>query len=80
MLAKCANPECPTPFHYLREGKVFRVDFETAPMLVNGRRPRRIEHFWLCGPCSKHLTLTYRKDQGVLLIPLVGEVRRATAS
>ena len=31
MVSKCANPACSTPFHYLREGKVFRVEVEVIP-------------------------------------------------
>ena len=31
MVSKCANPACSAPFHYLREGKVFRVEVEIAP-------------------------------------------------
>ena len=26
MLSKCANPACITPFHYLRDGKLFQID------------------------------------------------------
>jgi hypothetical protein len=44
MVSKCANPACSTPFHYLREGKVFRVEVELShPVqetieLSNGRK------------------------------------------
>ncbi|PYX96097.1 MAG: hypothetical protein DMG64_06520 [Acidobacteria bacterium] len=31
MVSKCANPACSTPFHYLREGKIFRVEVEVTP-------------------------------------------------
>ncbi len=70
MLAKCANPECSKPFHYLREGKIFRIDLESAPAGRDGRRPVRIEHFWLCGTCSAQMTLLYRKGEGVVLLRL----------
>jgi hypothetical protein len=30
MVSKCANPSCSTPFHYLREGKIFRVEVEVS--------------------------------------------------
>jgi hypothetical protein len=33
MVSKCANPACSTPFHYLREGKIFRVEVEATPQL-----------------------------------------------
>ena len=48
MISKCANPNCSTPFHYLRDGKVFRVDLNddnenlNSPYLVDGKKaPRR---------------------------------------
>ena len=31
MVSKCANPACSTPFHYLREGKIYRVEVEITP-------------------------------------------------
>ena len=90
MLAKCANPSCSTPLVYLREGKIFMVEasqpkFEllsAAP--TKPKAPNRVEHFWLCGPCSGEMTLTYDRQRGVEIIrKTVGKaplVRRATAS
>src|SRR6266849_4256390 len=62
MLSKCANPHCPTPFHYFREGKVIRVlrprGLPFTPHSPRGiaEKPSQpghnVEHFWLCGPCS----------------------------
>ncbi len=48
MLTKCARPECKTQLHYLREGRIYRV--ETPSLTGNGGRV--IEHFWLCGECA----------------------------
>src|SRR5690349_20720735 len=58
MLSKCANPDCPTTLHYLREGKVFKVESDADLFVVDGqKRPtRKVEHFWLCGPCSETST------------------------
>ena len=36
MLSKCANPDCHTTLHYLREGKVFKVESESDLFLVEG--------------------------------------------
>jgi hypothetical protein len=43
-----------------------------------------VEHFWLCGPCSGEMTLTYDRQRGVEIVrktvasaPLT---RRAAAS
>ena len=35
MVSKCANPACSTPFHYLREGKVFRIEMEVTPPITS---------------------------------------------
>ena len=73
MLSKCANPSCSTPLVYLREGKVFMVEnsAQTGNAVKIKETPpiKRVEHFWLCGPCSANLTLTYDGQQGVKVIP-----------
>ena len=87
MVSKCANPACSTPFHYLREGKIFRVEVEVTPPLTseetvelsNGnkvpflvamRKPsRKLEHYWLCGPCSQTMNLLFDRDSGVTVLP-----------
>jgi hypothetical protein len=80
MLSKCANPECSNTLHYLRSGKVFKIEME-GPALVNGRKPvRRVEHFWLCGTCSETQTLTYSNGEGVRVLQKTSIVRRAAAS
>jgi hypothetical protein len=81
MLSKCANPECSTPLHYLRDGKVFQVEM-SRPVPIDSRKSlRRVEHFWLCGPCSESQTLTYDQQAGVRILPKSQPmVRRAAAS
>jgi hypothetical protein len=74
MLSKCANPSCSTTLVYLREGKVFMVE---SPQTENAADPqgykpktvRRVEHFWLCGPCSANLTLARDGQHGVKIVP-----------
>jgi len=70
MLSKCANPDCSTTLHYLREGKVFKVESDAELFLVEGgKKPiRKVEHFWLCGPCSESNTLVKDKAEGVKVI------------
>ena len=88
MVSKCANPQCSTRFQYLREGKLFRFeDLETQagrsrPYLVGKpRSPRQTEHFWLCGPCSESLTVSYEHERGVVVVPVAtAKVHRAAAS
>ena len=85
MLSKCANPVCSTPLHYLRDGKVFKVEM-SRPVAIDSRKPLlRVEHFWLCGPCSITQTLTYDQESGVRVLPKqhprsVTLIRRAAAS
>ncbi|HWY70193.1 MAG TPA: hypothetical protein VNX88_16110 [Terriglobales bacterium] len=85
MVSKCANPACSTPFHYLREGKIFRIEVEVtppesqdrtettngnkSPFLLASRKPIKLEHFWLCGPCSQSMSLLFDKDSGLSVIP-----------
>jgi hypothetical protein len=88
MLAKCANPTCSTPLVYLREGKIFMVESPHPQFeLLNTAKPKaanRVEHFWLCGPCSSDMTLTYDRERGIEIVQkAVGKaplVRRAAAS
>lgn len=67
MLSKCANPSCSTPLVYLREGKVFMMEHGPTPEPL--RSVTRIEHFWLCGPCSAEMTLVYDSKTGVRVLP-----------
>jgi hypothetical protein len=82
MLSKCANPDCSTPLHYLREGKVFKIEKKDGPVLVAGKKPvASVEHFWLCGPCSEKSTLVYDHKTGIRLSSKsVALVKRAAAS
>ena len=83
MLAKCANPSCSTPLVYLREGKIFRMDNPPeSPSNSESGKPRagnRVEHFWLCGPCSAEYTLVYRLGSGVQVEPKSPASRKAVA-
>lgn len=88
MLSKCANPACTTPFHYLREGKLFQIDTgvgspqSAGPELVTEpKHPRRIEFFWLCAACSSTMTLAFQRGKGVVMVPLpTAGARHAAAS
>jgi hypothetical protein len=87
MITKCANPVCSTPFHYMRDGKIFRMEFNPEPQLVRSdaagdpRPIRRVEHFWLCGSCAATMTLIVNQDGKVSPVPIEPvEFRRAAAS
>ncbi len=66
MVNHCANPTCHKPLHYLREGKVFLFSHENAT--GDSKLPQRMEHYWLCGICSKEYTLTCDTKEGVKLV------------
>jgi len=70
---KCANPACPTAFHWTGGGKFFR--FRPDPVSANESNsatdsPRGIHgvrHYWLCERCSNVFTLVYKEGCGVVL-------------
>jgi hypothetical protein len=57
VLSKCANPACLARFHYLHEGRIFKI--ETAPVgsAIKSSPTRKIEYFWLCERCMQTLTV-----------------------
>lgn len=75
MMSKCANPSCPSVFRYLREGKLFQVPAGVSAR-VSGSKAEGIklpvsdEFFWLCGNCSKKLTIQVDPVIGVCTVPL----------
>jgi hypothetical protein len=74
MVSKCANPSCSTPLIYLREGKLFIMEHVPEPKVKQqtgpkSKKPSNVEHFWLCGPCSAQMTLTYDRKTGVRVLP-----------
>jgi len=62
---KCANPACPTAFHWLQGGKFFRFrNNQTSAVphhsIVNPPADAHgVKHFWLCERCSHVFTLVY---------------------
>lgn len=62
MVSHCANPKCAKPLHYLREGRIFVFDVPGKGPEVNGKRGRRMEHFWLCGTCSQTMVMEQTAD------------------
>lgn len=68
MVSHCANPKCAKPLHYLREGRIFVFDVVGRDSEANGKRARRMEHFWLCGTCSQTMVMEQTAD-GVRAVP-----------
>jgi hypothetical protein len=74
MLSKCANPECGENFRYLHDGKIFRLSPTTEVHIAAGTfKPALHERFWLCGRCSKNMTLVWGGTQ-VRLMPVTVKV------
>jgi hypothetical protein len=70
---KCANPACPTAFHWTGGGKFFR--FRPDSVSTNGNNSTAdspgeihgVRHYWLCERCSHVFTLVYEEACGVML-------------
>jgi len=65
VLSKCANPACLSRFHYLHEGRIFKI--ETRMVASDGTHSpsRRIEYFWLCARCVQSLAVVL--ENGVVI-------------
>jgi hypothetical protein len=77
---KCANPACPTAFHWTGGGKFFR--FRPDPVSASGSNLTTdtplgihgVRHYWLCERCSHVFTLAYEEGCGVVLKTLWSEL------
>jgi len=68
MVNNCANPQCAKPLHYLREGRIFV--FEAQTVYGGGEMPgHHLEHFWLCGDCSRIFRIERGIDSAACLVP-----------
>jgi hypothetical protein len=78
MVNQCANPTCGKPLHYLREGRIFVFDLPDLhePVPTLGGRSRRLQHFWLCGPCSETMVM---EQVGEMQIRVAVKSRRVDA-
>lgn len=74
MLSKCVNPCCSTPFRYLEEGRLFRLEKDLP---VGLRNRKKSEYFWLCALCSRTLTLRLDEQLGIAVIPVTESGRYA---
>jgi hypothetical protein len=82
---KCANPACPTAFHWTGGGKFLR--FRPDPIVQNESSSESgstvgihgVKHYWLCERCSQMFTLVFDTQCGVVLkvlwpeVPMVAE-------
>ena len=81
---KCANPACPTAFHWTGGGKFFRFRPESVSSAADQPAPdspagiHAVRHYWLCERCSHVFTLVYNPEFGVVLRALWPELSGAT--
>jgi hypothetical protein len=77
---KCANPACPTAFHWTGGGKFFR--FRPDPVAANQNNStddspggiHGVRHYWLCESCSHVFTLVHEEGRGVTIKPIWPEL------
>jgi hypothetical protein len=70
---KCANPACPTAFHWAGGGTFYR--FRPDPVIAGESTASTdspcgihgVRHYWLCERCSHALTLVYEEKHGVVV-------------
>lgn len=69
MVDRCANPNCSKRLHYLRKGRIFTFEIPDlrGPVIIS-RIARRLEHFWLCGECSRTFVLVQIPEMGVRIV------------
>lgn len=79
MLNHCANSSCRAAFDYRLGGLFFRFTKRGARLHLSQEASSStpthdVEHFWLCGKCSKTHTLIWADGAGVQLRPAAREV------
>jgi hypothetical protein len=83
---KCANPACPTAFHWLHGGKFFRFTAEKNGECDSrhaegaGCKNHCVKHYWLCEKCSTVFSLACEEGAGVTLKLLWPELSNAESN
>jgi hypothetical protein len=78
MFAKCSYCDCGVPFDY-REGQLIR--FCGSPLDGQSSADQyRVEHFWLCGNCSKLYVFEYKPGAGMKIKLRVKELREVVVT
>lgn len=84
---KCANPACPTAFHWLGGGKFLFFRFRSDQVSASTSNSTTdsptglhdVKHYWLCERCSHVFTLADEAGHGVVLKLLWPELPAAEA-
>ena len=69
VVAKCANPDCPAPFLYLREGRLFVMSSSSRHSRELGRE-NGVRYAWLCHDCGTTLAVEFEAGKGLRVVPL----------
>jgi hypothetical protein len=71
MYIKCLNPDCGVAFTHT-EGRLIRF---SRPKFDNSLPTKRVlvEHYWLCGKCSKVYVFEYDRETGMRIKPRPAE-------
>jgi hypothetical protein len=77
MVNYCANPGCGKPLHYLRDGRIYVFDASIGSTAPGAKRERRLEHYWLCGPCAEILILIQDAQGWVRILPRQAAIQAA---
>ena len=75
MVSHCSNPNCMKPLRYLREGRIYV--FDLPDLRSKHGLSRHLEHFWLCGTCSRSFLLEQAGDKAVRIVPKASEFSSA---
>jgi hypothetical protein len=70
----------PQSLVFQSQGLQSKTTTVAAPLQLASKAQNRVEHFWLCGPCSSEMTLTFDRQQGVQVVPKTVFPPRAAAS
>lgn len=62
MLSKCANPHCSSKFRYLREGKLFLLNFKRMDCAGQVAQPH---YAWLCDLCTQKFEVVLDAEDGM---------------
>jgi hypothetical protein len=77
---KCANPACPTAFHWTGGGRFFRFRLNGASATLKDSPANSptgihgVKHYWLCEQCSNIFTLIHDNEYSVVLKALWPEL------
>jgi hypothetical protein len=85
MLAHCANASCRVTFDYRLGGTFYRFardgkKVEGLGGAASGFKSHSVQHFWLCGECSKVYSLEFLSDAGPQLKAHSGDRAAAVAA